>query len=55
MEQIVTLGIGGTPATLTPFITTGLEVGQPMVAVEAPDCRTFDVPSEDRTFDAECE
>lgn len=27
MEQIVTLGIGGTPATLTPFITTGLEVG----------------------------
>lgn len=26
-EQIITLGIGGTPASLTPFITTGLEIG----------------------------
>lgn len=27
-EQIVTLGIGGTPANLTSFITTGLEIGE---------------------------
>ena len=26
MEQIVTLGIGGEPESMTPFITTGLEV-----------------------------
>jgi hypothetical protein len=30
-EQIITLGIGGTPDSLTPFITTGLEIGVSMV------------------------
>lgn len=54
-EQIITLGVGGEPENLTPFITTGLEVGAAIVVADAPDCRTFNVPGEDRTFDAECE
>ncbi len=30
-EQIITLGIGATPNNLTPFITTGLEIGAILV------------------------
>jgi hypothetical protein len=40
MEQIVTLGIGGTPASLTPFITTGLEIGE-FVFIVAPVCESL--------------
>lgn len=32
-EQIITLGVGGEPENLTPFITTGLEVGAVAVVV----------------------
>lgn len=34
-EQIITLGIGATPANLTPFITTGLEIGIAVAAIIA--------------------
>lgn len=33
-EQIITLGVGGEPENLTPFITTGLEVGAVAVAAK---------------------
>ena len=41
-EQIITLGIGGTPASLTPFITTGLEIGAASVDYRG-DCVAADV------------
>lgn len=30
-EQIITLGIGATPANLTPLLTSGLEIGEAAV------------------------
>lgn len=34
-EQIITLGIGGTPASLTPFILSGLDIGVALAIVSA--------------------
>lgn len=39
-EQIITLGIGATPANLIPFMTTGLEIGA-VVAIAMPDNRAI--------------
>ena len=44
-EQIITLGIGATPATLTPFITSGLEIGEAVVIVGVDTGLFLSVPS----------
>ena len=44
-EQIITLGIGATPATLTPFITSGLEIGDAVVIVGVDTGLFISVPS----------
>lgn len=51
-KQIITLGIGAMD-TLTPFITTGLEIGAAPVAptFTTPDARTLDVPYQDRALE----
>jgi len=50
-ESIVTLGIGGTPVSLFPFITSGLIVGEitPLVSLTAKE-RDFSLNTEERDF-----
>lgn len=45
-ESIITLGIGATPVSLTPFITTGLLIGEPpVVAIYTVDLRVNPSPA----------
>jgi hypothetical protein len=47
-ESIITLGIGATPVSLTPFITSGLLISS--VVIDTPTCRIVVVVLENRVL-----
>lgn len=50
INQVITLGIGE-PADIEHFILLGLNG---LSHTEAPECRTYDVPEDDRTYEVDC-